>query len=389
MNNNRIRSYTGTAALLLIVLAASWGMVAAARSAEEPLSSALITDDGACVALDPTNLLQNGSFEGEYTQYVPNPPIAQCPAGVCTSVRTPDGWSPWWTTKGSDPLFYKMPEFTAAAHDYWYGPPRTRSGESAQQLFTLFSTHEAGVFQQIQTTPGVTYCFSAWGQSWSAQDDPIPELNHSSCPSSQGVGDACSGPEDGQLNQKIGIDPTGGTDPESGSIVWSESREQYDSYGMFVVTATAQAETITVFTYANPDFPVKHNNAYWDDAVVSAPRMVINGLSDMAVMTLPSEIKTVSNTGTINLPAGLADQGWQATVDNSGGLTPNVSATSGSSGDSLTIDFDTTGLATGVYTAAVTIQSDSPTIDSPQTLNLTVFVVDQIYRVDLPYIGRP
>lgn len=368
-----------TALFLLLLLGLS---TPTGPAAAEPDS------EGACVALDPQNLLQNPSFEGQYEAYVPNPPIPQCPDGICTSVRTPAGWQPWWSNKGSDPLYYKMPEFTAAEHDFWYGPPRVRTGESAQQLFTLFSTHEAGVYQQIATTPGVTYCLSAWGHSWTAQDDPIAEKNHSSCPSPQGEGDACSGPQDGNLQQKIGLDPTGGTDPDSADIVWSTARTQYDSYAIFEVMATAQGDTMTVFLYSNPQHPVKHNNAYWDDAVASAPRMSTAGLKDLPVITLASDPKSVSAGGTITLSAGMADKNWTAVVDTGGGLAPAVNPLSGTSGGTLDYSFSTNGLSTGVYTATVTVSSDTPTLGSPQSYDLTAIIAEQIYTTYLPAIVR-
>ena len=80
-----------------------------------PMSvSAIVNDDGLCATA--TNLLQNPSFEGTYTAYEPPGGHPDCPLGICNSVRTAAGWTPWWTQhNSSDPGYIiKQPEFTAA-----------------------------------------------------------------------------------------------------------------------------------------------------------------------------------------------------------------------------------------------------------------------------------
>ncbi len=380
--------------LLLALAAALLGAAALGRIPLVLYGESL--DEGACVQAGLPNLLQNPSFEGEYQVYNPPGGIPQCPFGPCTSVRTAPGWSPWWRAQGSDPLYYKMPEFTAAEESKrWYGPPRARSGDAAQQLFTLYSTHEAGVYQKVPVEPGVTYCFSAWGHSWTANDDPIPEKNHSSCPSPQGVGDACSGPEDGLYRQKIGLDPAGGSDWTSPTVVWSDQgshpngRLQYDSFGLFIVTATAQTSQMTVFLYGQPDYPVKHNNGYWDDATLAVTaQMVVNNAGELGLMTTPAAAVQISRSYPISLYGALSTGSWQASLTTGGLLTPTLNRTSGGHGDILTIGVNTAGLPLGSHTAEVTITAASPGAGSPTRIPVRVHIVSQITRIYLPLILR-
>ena len=72
------------------------------------------------------------------------------------------------------------------------------------------------------------------------------------------------------MRMRIGIDPTGGTNPWAGSIVWSEEQNPLDAWSLFSVEAVARANSVTVFTSSAPDYPSKHNNVYWDDASLTA-----------------------------------------------------------------------------------------------------------------------
>jgi hypothetical protein len=67
----------------------------------------------------------------------------------------------------------------------------------------------------------------------------------------------------------------GGTDWRSEATVWGEMRVQYDYFEPFFVTATAESETMTVYAYSHPEWPVKHNDAYWDDANLRAAEPVL------------------------------------------------------------------------------------------------------------------
>ena len=87
----------------------------------------------------------------------------------------------------------------------------------------------AGIYQQAPATPGATY----WANViWLVYDTLYKE--------------------DGALGRRVGIDPTGGTDPRSPAIVWSPDVWRKLSSNQKILTelqvsAVAQNSTITVF----------------------------------------------------------------------------------------------------------------------------------------------
>lgn len=326
-----------------------------------------------CAAADVANLVENPSFEGAYSAYVPPDGHPDCDLGVCQTAQMAAGWTPWWRSHDpADPGYIiRMPEYKPASAVFT-DPVRVRTGDAAQQYFTFFSTHEAGFYQQVTVTAGLEYCFSIWGHSWSAQDDD----------------DAYSGPDDGILSQKIGIDPTGGTDWQSPDITWTEPITQYDVYGQFAVTATAQAPVITVFVYSQPTYAVKHNDVYWDDAFVPA-RMVVNVngttiLEPVNEPTLATRIVQIDSDLVGGMPVT-----WTAALSPTGTFTPTFSASSGMAGEPLTVTVDSSGYVTGTYTATIVISSTPIADGSPAVIPLTLIVAPEIYDVALPAILRP
>lgn len=198
------------------------------------------------------NYLQNPSFEGTFYTFVPNTPaaLADCPAGICTTVLVAPGWSPWWVRERSTDA---NPEYKAATAPYYN---RIHSGASAGQYFSFYRTHKAGFFQRVTVPANAPLEFSIWGQAWVSAGD---------ISSDQGA----------PINMRVGIDPTGGTNPFSGNVVWSEAAQPYDAYHLLQVRAQAQGSVVTVFTYSAPEYAMQHNDVYWDDAslvvVDSAP----------------------------------------------------------------------------------------------------------------------
>lgn len=325
------------------------------------------------------NLLQNPSFEGDYSVYNPPGGHPSCIWGPCMTAQMAAGWTPWWRIHNDDDpeYIFRMPEYKPA-ESFYTNPDRVRSGDRAQQYFTFYSTHEAGVYQQVSATPGETYCFSAWGHSWSAQDS----------------GDAFSGPEDGQLNQMVGIDPRGGTDWTSSSVIWSDGgqgRMQYDYYGEFVVTAVAESETITVFTYSQPRYAVKHNDVYWDDAQLTTTAVVqevelVKETGDAVILTTPSVWR--EHTAVFRLEASVP-LNWEATLDNAGTIVPTLNRTSGGAGDTLTVTISSAGLPIGTYSNRITITTDPILFGTPFEIPVKVVVTDRLTRVYLPLVhGR-
>src|SRR5690606_14873972 len=256
------------------------------------------------------------SFEHPYGAYNPPGGHGDCQWGPCNSAQTAAGWTPYWRPgyeSQTDTIV--MPEYKPA-DPIFTDPLRVRTGNAAQVYFTVWTTHQAGFYQQVEVEAGKAYCYSVWAHSWSANDND----------------DAYSGPEYGNLRQRVGIDPTGGTDWQSGGIAWGEFRVQPDIYQPFVVTATAQSDVITVYAYSENEWAVEHNDTYWDDAYLGEVEPV---LPDGELgLTIPAD-KPAVITKTVN-PNWLCDPetSWEVALDPAGTFTPTLSTTSGATGES-------------------------------------------------------
>lgn len=183
------------------------------------------------------NLLYNGGFEDEFH-----------PWRGTGELHTADGWTPWWVPQSvSDPAWKnRRPEFKRAT--LAVDPGRVRNGESAQQYFSFWGTHIGGVWQQAVVTTGALLRLQAWGHAWSSEaDHPRPSENPTN------------------VHMSIGIDPYGGTDPVSSSVIWSEDHSAIDEWYLFAVSAQAFADIVTVFIRSAPEWPKKHQDIYWDD----------------------------------------------------------------------------------------------------------------------------
>ena len=195
------------------------------------------------------NLLTNPGFEDGYSERLDPYEPEEGPKG---ELRVANGWELWHDNRDrcrDHPCYNWRPE-------YWYedgyvhtDPLRVRSGRYAQKMSNLYSTHTAGLYQQVAVPEGSQVEFSIWVVVWSSsEDDP----HHSTSP--------------GEYWLSVGIDPYGGTDAFSDQIIWSDGIEYYDEHVQLSVLAVAQADHVTVFTRAAPEYCVKHNDSYWDDA---------------------------------------------------------------------------------------------------------------------------
>lgn len=197
---------------------------------------------GISVGAQDDNLLQNPGFEAPYNELEGQPPR-----------QVAEGWTPWHllADPGSPSFANIQPEYEPAEAD----SDRVMEGESAQLLRSFFATHDGGVYQQVSgITPGADLRFSVFAYVWSNTFD---ETDISE--------------EDGDVFVQVGIDPAGGTDPESESVVWSPSGvEQYDAYNEYEVEAQAEGDTITVFVRTTIGVPVKNNEIYLDAASLVA-----------------------------------------------------------------------------------------------------------------------
>jgi hypothetical protein len=229
------------------------------------------------------NLLQNGDFEGGGETWPQQDGIGE--------VQVPPGWRAYYVDK--PPKYVVRPEFCYEIDPaapvpkpkpkddgcFWARPEfrdvknvadtknRVHSGMRAQKYFTYGRMHEAGLMQRVTgITPGSQLRFSAFMEAWMCND----------------FIEACDGGRKSQnattMHLKVGIDPTGGTNPFSPDIVWSGEGDSFDRWTLFSVEAAAMSDAVTVFTHSRPewtDFARVNNDVYVDDAsliVVGAPQ---------------------------------------------------------------------------------------------------------------------
>ncbi|MBN2392245.1 MAG: hypothetical protein JXR84_16070 [Anaerolineae bacterium] len=146
-------------------------------------------------------------------------------------------------------------------------PPRISEGSYAIKFFTMWRIHRAGLFQKVRVNAGDRLRFTIDAHAWSSTDDN-PQT-------SDGVGDgdffALEGTatDDAQRNVtfKVGIDPTGGTDPFADAVIWGKGAHVYNAYhALPAVEAVAQDQYVTVFVIDQVLWRFKHNDVYFDNA---------------------------------------------------------------------------------------------------------------------------
>ncbi|MCR4406983.1 MAG: hypothetical protein NUW24_08680 [Anaerolineae bacterium] len=182
--------------------------------------------------LQSGNLLVNPSFEGGFHYQ-----------NSIGELKVADGWVAWYVDEGKiEPLWKnRRPEYGLTIE-----PIRVHDGSKAQQYGIIYSTHLAGIYQQVSGIPkGARLRFTIWGHMYVYDDDPKKQP--------------------GPLRMKIGIDPTGGTNALAGTVVWSPEANA-TGWQQFTVEAVAQNTTVTVFTFSNPEWAMKFLTANWDAA---------------------------------------------------------------------------------------------------------------------------
>lgn len=136
-------------------------------------------------------------------------------------------------------------------------PPRSVSG-NAQKWGASYYVYIAGVYQQVSgITPGTRLQFSAFTQAFNCSDNggcfgPFGRIGYSY--------------EPGENSLRLGIDPTGGTNPYSSNVVWSSYANPLDAYVQQAVETVAQSDKVTVFVWSAPQYPEKHLEAFVDSA---------------------------------------------------------------------------------------------------------------------------
>lgn len=219
------------------------------------------------------NLFVNPEFEGEVR------------AVGYGEINVFEGWYPFYCDgcaawgQGNPPdLKLGRPEYKPTSlADRVYTEP------SAQQFFSFYRAHSAGVYQIVDTIPGAVCRVDAWVQSWSSNRDVYPPVSDLDT-------------QDGRDNStwRIIVDLGGGENPFSDGLPMSRGFGYddgiYDQYAPISFVFIAKNIRTSVFFQDYRRYPVKHNDAYIDSASVRC-RMPI----------VPTPIPTVTPTATETL----------------------------------------------------------------------------------------
>ena len=203
-------------------------------------------------------LLTNPGFESPFVQ-----------EGT-SDIFVANGWQAWYIIPGGvtyptdcpngAPATckpYRIPVYRNSQPQDARIPPRARSGNS-QQWGIQYAVYVAGVYQRVSGfTPGARLHFSAYLQGFNCSNDR-------GC--FGGVGRYGYSYEPGDMQTRVGIDPTGGTSAFSPNVVWSGFQNPLDAFSLQEVEAVVPGNTATVFIWSSPTFPEKHTDVYVDDA---------------------------------------------------------------------------------------------------------------------------
>jgi LysM repeat protein len=256
--------------------------------------AALLASPAIIRAQTPAPLLNEG-FESGFQ----NDPY--CKAGDCL---VPQGWGVWFIPRTeNDPTGVNFqPKYEQTTQ-----PNRVHTGSGAQRIWTDNATHTGGIYRVLKDVQvGSRIRFTAWGQVWSTNDEsPI-----SARPSRD-------------IRLKIGVDPLGGNDgnpsPLNGQVQWSPEQEAKDAYVQFSVEVEVRSPTVILYTYSTMRDNVRHNNVFWDDAVVEY-------IAPPPTATPESVITTTTTTTDTAVTAPITPTAEAAAPAQTGAVTYTVKA---------------------------------------------------------------
>lgn len=224
--------------------------------------------------LDPYQLLNNPgleSYEAPYGEF----------EGVPCQLAA--GWQRYWLD-GAEP--YWMDARVFAASHLGCGWVERIEGETSQLIFAT-QPYTAGIRQSVAVTPGLGYGFHA---------AMLTIFETSAQP-----------PQHNTMVKRVGIDPTGGTDPLSPAVVWAETDGQDQGpWRIDLRTAVfAEAPTMTVFIDVASPYaaaPGLLNISFLDSAILARTPSI--SATSPAVSDLPTF--DVSWDNAVPAPGGVA-----------------------------------------------------------------------------------
>lgn len=201
------------------------------------------------------DLLINGGFEG-----------GQQSQGSA-DIQAPEGWVAYWVPAGTplthDPqntVGYQRPEMMViSSQPPNDNPPRVFAGGQAFRITGSGRAFDAGIMQQVTVTPGETFCLSGYAHAWSSfrADDPFNST-------------LISTDDRRNANFQLGIDPLGGANPWSSTVVWGQTANIYDEYQPIPSVQTqSMGGSITVFARGIMLWRFAHNEMFFDTMILA------------------------------------------------------------------------------------------------------------------------
>lgn len=241
--------------------------------------------------------MQNGHFVTPYVYIDSNTTVA-------------NSWTPYRLSAS--------PNFMQSQFEQMPGGPGGQV--SCQQIWADWSAYEAGVYQRISgAVIGQCYRAKGWFMSIYRHGQAIDSI------------------QDGNIYQRIGIDPYGGTNANSSNVIWSWNDPLDRRWRELPVDAVAQSTTITVFARTNNLYPATNCLSFYDAFSLeqSSPIEITNvkvrpGATD-AIVTWTTNVPATSNVdyGTYQGPDKSANSASNSSLKTSHsititGLTPNT-----------------------------------------------------------------
>lgn len=206
--------------------------------------------------MQQSNHLSNGDFDGEFRAYRND-----------SKLSVAVDWAPWWIEAGDDDPQWKRqkPEYVSDRLD----------DRPVQRLSTPFATHDAGIWQQVPASPENRYELSVMAQAWSSEDDTPASRKDAS-----------------DVNAQIGVDPTGGLDPQSPLIIWSDRVQPLSRWETLRLSFVAEANIITIYLRSAPPLPKRQQSVFWRNALLLPEgrhkrSMAIVGVGDTHIVMEP------------------------------------------------------------------------------------------------------
>lgn len=285
------------------------------------------------------NLLQDPGFEGEFYTL-----ISADPADPFTTYNAPVGW--WGGFALGGDASWKNVHPSGFPHT---GPVK-RSGGRSYHMARGGGTFTAWMLQQVSVAPNSDVQGGAWAY-----------IQNSS----------------GSAIVRAGIDPSGGTDPNSPAVVWSAwsgapNQWNYVSAG----TRAGAGGVVTLFLYATQSQPADPNGVYWDDAFLNG--IPGAGLPGAPGASAPPPAQVVTSSVRLNVRSG-AGTGFARI----GTLNPGEAfAFTGESGGWYSLDFNgQTGWVSAVFATVTGGQPTGAVAAAAPTVSALNFTADYTLRL--------